>query len=113
MCVEQTDYGSGDEICAAVPAGHLGRADRRMEGLLAGWLGQRPAVLLGDGDQGEHLKNRKPVLTGRGTTVTLGANSGGVLTAVMDSTGRMQGARMARLRKGKNPGPIAVRRTVK
>ena len=74
MCVERTDYGSGDEISEAVPAGQLGRADRRMEGLLAGWLGQRPAVLLGDGDQGEDLKKRKPVLTGRGTTVTLGAN---------------------------------------
>ena len=55
MCVEQTDHASGDEISAALPAGHLGRADRRMEGLLAGWLGQRPAVLLGDGGEGEEL----------------------------------------------------------
>src|SRR5436309_12350488 len=57
MCVERTHYGSGDEISAALPAGHLGRADRRMESLLAGWLGQRPAVLLGDGDQGEELSD--------------------------------------------------------
>ena len=64
-CVWRTDYGSGDEISAALPAGHFGRADRRMEGLLAGRLGQRPAVLLGDGDQGEDLKNPKPVLRSR------------------------------------------------
>src|SRR5436305_6166821 len=62
-CVWRTDYGSGDEISATLPAGHLGRADRRMEGLLAGWLGQRAAVLLGDGDQGEELKTQ-PVLDG-------------------------------------------------
>src|SRR4051812_48144689 len=31
----------------------------------------------------------------------------------MDSTETMQGGRMARIRKGKNPGPVAVRRTVK
>ena len=58
MCVERTDYASGDEISAALPAGYLGRADRRMEGLLAGRLVQRPAVLLGDGDQGEELKTQ-------------------------------------------------------
>src|SRR5437763_6578925 len=74
MCVERTDYGSGDEISAAWPAGHLGRADRRMEGLLAGWLGQRPAVLLGDGDQGEKL-NPNLFLTHSGTTVTPGRHS--------------------------------------
>ena len=58
MCVERTDDASGDEISAALQAGQLGRADRRMEGLLAGWLGQRPAVLLGDGDQGEELETQ-------------------------------------------------------
>jgi len=79
---------------------------------LGGW-GKGRLFYLGDGDQGEDLKKRKPVLTGRGTTVTLGANSGGVLTALMDSTDTMQGGRMARIRKGKNPGPVAVRRTVK
>ena len=55
MCVERTDRASGDKISAPWPAGGLGRADRRMAGMLAGWLGQEPAVLLRDGVEGEEL----------------------------------------------------------
>src|SRR5207237_312376 len=86
-----------------------GRADRRMEGLLAGWLGQRPAVLLGDGDQGEELKTQKCFervvnhSTARIRTMDW-------LTAVRDGADMMKGGRMARIRKSKDTGPIAVAR---
>ena len=55
MCVERTNHASGNEISLSLPAGRRGRADRRMAGLLAGWLGQGPVVLLGDGGEGEEL----------------------------------------------------------
>jgi hypothetical protein len=55
MCVERTEHASGDEISAPLPAGRLGRGDRRLESALGWWLGQGPLVLLRDGGKGEEL----------------------------------------------------------
>ena len=46
-------HATGDEISAAWPAGRVGRGDRRLAGMLAGRLGQKPTLLLRDGGKGE------------------------------------------------------------
>ena len=49
MSVDGRDYASGNETIATLPGGRVGHRNRRLESVLAGWLGQAPAVLFGDG----------------------------------------------------------------